>query len=68
MTKCTICGKDLTEATEIHAMHGMLFCSKTCAIAYLQDSVAYVCAVQMYRNDAEIVTPEEIGLKEDYND
>lgn len=65
MTTCITCGKDLSKVKEIHAVRGLLFCSKVCAVEHLSKVMEYHEATQTYTDCHEIVTPEDIGLKED---
>lgn len=65
MTKCITCGKDLSNVSEIHALYGLLFCSETCTMSHISETNEYVDAVRLYREVAEVVTPQDIGLKED---
>lgn len=64
-TRCPICGKDLVNVPEIHAVEGQLFCSKKCAVEYeiqvINGSLREL-AEQWYKDGAEIVSPTDIGL------
>ena len=62
---CRHCKKDLRKVKEIHAVEGMHYCTKECAIFDQMDIIvlsAKSLATQWYEEGAEIVTPEDIGL------
>lgn len=66
MDKCKHCGKDLSTVEEIHSVEGLLYCSRICAIMYkktLITTFAQSLAIDWYDSHAEIVTPEDIGIK-----
>lgn len=63
---CMYCRKDLRTVDEIHTTEGMLFCSKQCAIDHYTDEIiknAKGSATAMYNDFAEVVTPDDIGIK-----
>lgn len=64
---CHYCHKDLRKVHEIHAVEGMLFCSKEHAITYYRDQIirdAVKSAIAIYNDFAEVVTAEDIGIGE----
>lgn len=63
---CRYCGKDLRTVDEIHTSEGMLFCSEECTVNHYTDEIianAKEQAKAMYRDFAEIVTAEDIGIE-----
>ena len=63
---CRRCGKDLRMVDEIHAVEGMHFCSKKCAIDHKVVVItisAKHAALQWYNDCAETVTPTDIGIR-----
>lgn len=65
MTECMHCHIDLSKVEEIHAVHGELFCSRECAIEHITSDIimnAKQEAIAIYDNNAETVSPCEIGL------
>lgn len=63
---CMHCGKDLRKVKEIHAIEGIHFCSKKCAIdnhVTVIIASAKDTATQWYNDCAEVVTPTDIGIK-----
>ena len=62
---CAGCCKDLRKVKEIHAVEGMLYCSKKCAVNH-QASIIIASAMdtaeEWYNNCAETITPRDIGL------
>lgn len=76
MTLCGHCQKPLKDFDEVHAVHGILYCSRECAIADITNDIimnAKEAAIEAYACGAEIVATEEIlkdemcGLVEDDN-
>lgn len=68
MTGCERCGIDLSTVDEIHAVEGQLYCSKECAIINQAEIIiasAKDAAIEWYDACAEVVAPEDIGLRED---
>ena len=66
MTKCAYCDEKLTG--EIHAVEGLLFCCKECAVLYKQDIItaaAIVEATEWYDMNAETVMAEDIGIDDE---
>lgn len=66
MNECKFCHKNLEELEEVHAMYGMLFCSKTCAVAYNEREIirnAHDVAEEDYCDAAEIVSTKDIMPK-----
>lgn len=68
-TTCAHCAKDLATVEEIHAVEGNLYCSVECAIESQIDTVASTLTAtakkvlnDWYNDNAEIVTPQDIGL------
>lgn len=63
---CMYCEKDLRAVDEIHAVEGLLYCSKECAIKAQTEIIiasAEDAATEWYNDCAEIVTPKDIGIK-----
>lgn len=63
---CMKCGKPLSQVNEIHTSEGMLFCSEECCVNFYIDEIiinAKESAQAMYRDFAEIVTREDIGIE-----
>lgn len=66
MNICKYCHKSLDDLEELHAMYGMLFCSKTCAVAYNEREIirnARDTAEEEYSDVAEIVSTKDIMPK-----
>lgn len=68
-TTCAHCAKDLATVEEIHAVEGNLYCSVECAIESQIDTVASTLTAmakgvlnKWYNDNAEIVTPQDIGI------
>ena len=65
MTECMHCHRDLSQVEEIHAVHGELFCSRECSIEHIAQDIirnAKEEAIATYDNNAEVVSPKDIGL------
>lgn len=63
LTKCPICERVLVGQEEVHAIEGLLFCSKACAIKWLENSYikdALELAKEAYDEDVEIVSTEDV--------
>lgn len=63
MTVCAHCSKELRECTEVHAVGGLLYCSKECAIHYITNDIvmnAKTKAIEVYDNEAEVVATADI--------
>lgn len=70
MTECKFCHKPLENTEELHAMYGMLFCSKACAVAYNGREIirsAYVTAEEEYSEAAEIVATKDALPKQKFS-
>jgi len=69
MTVCARCNKPLRHARYVHAVEGLLYCSKECAVEALTKEIietAKDAAIERYLDGSELVNPEDIGLdKED---
>lgn len=68
---CAHCGTLLNTCEEIHAVEGILYCSKECAIySRINEMVlnAKECASEWYNDCAEIVSPNDIGLGGECNE
>lgn len=64
---CPRCKTPLVHHEEVHALHGELFCSKTCAVMYTMDDIilnAKEAAIEDYACNAEVVSINDV-LKED---
>ena len=65
MTKCLRCGQDLSKVKYIHAVEGALYCSDNCALLQISSQRPFdntACVRAYYKEVAEVVTPQEIGL------
>ena len=63
MTLCGNCHKPLKDFDEVHAVDGILYCSKECAIEDLTNNIimnAKSAAIEIYDCDAEVVATEDI--------
>ena len=63
---CVKCKKQLNSCEEIHAVEGMLYCSKECAInAHIEFimNCAKELACKWYNDYAEVISPADIGLQ-----
>lgn len=63
MTLCGHCQKPLKNFAEVHAVHGILYCSRECAIDDITNDIimnAKEAAIESYACGAEIVATEEI--------
>lgn len=64
---CMLCGEQF-KTNEVHAVEGMLFCSKKHAIVYkLLNGSNIDEAAHWYRDYAEIVNPADIGIETKYS-
>lgn len=67
LTRCPRCGTPLVSHEVVHAVRGVLYCSKKCAVEELTDEYqmnAKEMAIEAYDNEVEVVQSEDI-LKED---
>ena len=70
MTECKFCHKPLEDTEELHAMYGMLFCSKACAVAYNEREIirnARDTAEEEYSEAAEIVATKDVLPKQKFS-
>lgn len=64
---CMLCGEQFN-TDEVHAVEGMLFCSKACALGHKVFIGADMAeAAQWYEDYAEIVNPVDIGIETKYS-
>lgn len=62
---CANCARPLAGLHEIVAMHGELYCDKTCAKAHLKREYfakADEATEELYNEQAELVSPADIGI------
>lgn len=70
MTECKFCHKPLEDTEELHAMYGMLFCSKACAVAYNEREIirsARDTAEEEYSEAAKIVATKDALPKQKFS-
>ena len=63
MTLCGHCHKPLKDFKEVHAVKGILYCSRACAIDDITNDIimnAKEAAIEEYASCAEVVATEEI--------
>ena len=63
MTLCGNCQKPLKDFEEVHAVDGILYCSRECAIDDIMNDIimnAKASAIEVYDCDAEVVATEDI--------
>lgn len=63
MTLCGHCQKPLREFDEVHAVQGILYCSRECAIDDITNDIimnAKEAAIEAYACEAEVVATTEI--------
>jgi hypothetical protein len=69
MTLCSTCKKPLKECKELHAVEGLLFCSKACAVSHISADIILnieELAKEAYNETAEVVLAEDIIADELY--
>lgn len=67
MTRCICCNKPLKDFEEVHAVRGMLYCSRECAISAITDDMvmnANDAAIEEYESCAEVVATRDILANE----
>lgn len=60
---CPRCKTPLVHHEEVHALHGELFCSKSCAVLHTMDDIilnAKEAAIEDYDSNAEVVAAKDV--------
>ena len=63
LTRCPQCKRPLVGHEEVHAIDGLLFCSKNCAVSHITEDYlmnAREMALEDYASEAEVVRTDDV--------